>query len=61
MERLREEKERADYANEAKSMFLSNMSHEIRTPMNAIVGMTDILLREDVPENMREYLNNIKI
>ena len=60
MERLREEKERADYANEAKSMFLSNMSHEIRTPMNAIVGMTDILLREDVPENMREYLNNIK-
>lgn len=60
MERLREEKERADYANEAKSLFLSNMSHEIRTPMNAIVGMTDILLREDVPENMREYLNNIK-
>lgn len=60
MERLKEEKERADYANEAKSIFLSNMSHEIRTPMNAIVGMTDILLREDVPEEMREYLNNIK-
>ncbi len=60
MERLKEEKERADYANEAKSIFLSNMSHEIRTPMNAIVGMTDILLREDVSEEMREYLNNIK-
>ncbi|MGN0341666.1 MAG: ATP-binding protein [Roseburia sp.] len=60
MERLRVEKERADEANEAKSLFLSNMSHEIRTPMNAIVGMTDILLREDVPVGMREYLYNIK-
>ncbi len=60
MERLRVEKGRADEANEAKSLFLSNMSHEIRTPMNAIVGMTDILLREDIPVEMREYLNNIK-
>ncbi|MDY2590267.1 MAG: ATP-binding protein [Agathobacter sp.] len=60
MENLREERKRADEANEAKSMFLSNMSHEIRTPMNAIVGMTDILLREELPETAREYLNNIK-
>ena len=28
--------------------------------MNAIVGMTDILLREELPQNTREYLNNIK-
>ncbi len=32
----------AEYANKAKSEFLSNMSHDIRTPMNAIVGMTAI-------------------
>ena len=60
MEQLRKEKERADDANTAKSQFLSTMSHEIRTPMNAIVGMTEILLREKLPQNAKEYLNNIK-
>lgn len=60
MQKVEMEKEKAEAANEAKSVFLSNMSHEIRTPMNAIVGMTDILLREEQTKQTREYLNNIK-
>ncbi len=60
MAQLEVEKEKAEHANQAKSAFMSNMSHEIRTPMNAIVGMTDILLREELPAQTKEYLNNIK-
>lgn len=32
----------AEYANRAKSEFLSRMSHDIRTPMNAVLGMIKI-------------------
>lgn len=60
MTRVREEKERADAANQAKSAFVSNVSHEIRTPMNAIVGMTQIMLRRDLPRQEKEYLMNIQ-
>ncbi|MBO5459064.1 MAG: response regulator [Lachnospira sp.] len=60
IERLKEEKQRADEANAAKSTFLSNMSHEIRTPMNAIVGLTEVLLRKEWPQEETGYLLNIK-
>ena len=45
-EDLRTARERADTANQAKSVFLANMSHEIRTPLNAVLGYAQ-LLRED--------------
>ena len=41
------EKVRAESANHAKSDFLANMSHEIRTPINAVLGMNEMILRED--------------
>lgn len=60
IQRIYEEKERADEANKGKSDFLSNMSHELRTPMNVIVGMTDVLLREKQTPQNKEYLLSIK-
>ena len=45
----------ANSANEAKSSFLNNMSHEIRTPMNSILGMNEMILREEERPEIREY------
>ncbi|MBQ9419666.1 MAG: response regulator, partial [Synergistaceae bacterium] len=45
----------AKSANEAKSAFLNNMSHEIRTPMNSILGMNEMILREEDRPEIREY------
>ncbi len=47
-------------ANNAKSSFLANMSHEIRTPINAILGMNEMILREEHNAAIREYAGNIQ-
>ncbi len=43
-----------------KSRFLANMTHEIRTPMNAIIGMNELILREDLSPNARELAETIR-
>ena len=59
-EELRKAKLRAEEAAVAKSDFLSNMSHEIRTPMNAILGLTELLLKDQLPEKATENLKLIQ-
>ena len=51
--------EAAELANRTKSAFLAHMSHEMRTPMNVVVGLTDLMLEEDIAENLKENLNKI--
>ncbi len=52
-------KEKADAANNAKSIFLANMSHEIRTPMNAILGFAEILKNKNESPELENYIDGI--
>lgn len=49
----------AQQANKAKGDFIANMSHEIRTPMNAIMGIMHLVLRTELSEKQRNYLDKI--
>jgi Signal transduction histidine kinase len=45
--------QRAEEANQLKSLFLANMSHEIRTPLAAILGFTEALKEQGLTEEER--------
>ena len=58
--RAKEEREKVRRLNESQNRFFSNMSHEIRTPINTILGLNEIILREDVSDEVREDAQNIQ-
>lgn len=57
LNRLQKLVEEVKKANDAKGQFLANVSHEIKTPMNGILGMLDIVQRQDLPEKTRSQVS----
>ena len=58
--KLENARREADAANRSKSLFLAKMSHEIRTPINAIIGMNEMILREEDRQDIIDYGMDVK-
>ena len=54
------QKKEIEELNRAENHFFSSMSHEIRTPINTIIGLNEIILREDTSEEVAENARNIQ-
>ena len=59
--RAREEAARVEELNRAQNRFFSSMSHEIRTPINSILGLNEVILRqEEATEEIKKDAENIQ-
>lgn len=57
---LEKEKQLAVMMSKSKADFLASMSHEIRTPINTILGMDEMILRENKDAVIDEYAQSIR-
>jgi signal transduction histidine kinase/ActR/RegA family two-component response regulator len=60
VETIIHQKQKTEEAAQARAKFLSNMGHELRTPLNGIIGVSNLLEKEDSLPHQEEYLNILK-
>lgn len=59
-EMAKAQKEEIDQLSKAQNRFFSSMSHEIRTPINTIIGLNEMIMREEISEEVAEDARNIQ-
>ena len=55
-----EQKKELELVGKSKDAFFASMSHEIRTPINSIIGLNELILRQDPSEEVQGYAKNIQ-
>ncbi len=55
-----EQNKELERLSRTRNSFFANMSHEIRTPINTIIGLNEMILREDVSEEIAENAVHIQ-
>ncbi len=56
---IRIQKQEIEKLNESQTRFFASMSHEIRTPINTIIGLDEMILRENISDEVAEDARNI--
>ncbi|MBO5372593.1 MAG: DegV family EDD domain-containing protein [Lachnospiraceae bacterium] len=56
-----QQKEELEKTQASKNAFFANMSHEIRTPINAIIGLNEMILRNNPTGETKEYAKDIQV
>lgn len=59
-EKLMENIRELEIVEKSKDDFMVNISHEIRTPINAVCGMSEALLQEELPADVRRDIIDIQ-
>ncbi|TGM40552.1 GAF domain-containing sensor histidine kinase [Leptospira levettii] len=59
-DKLEIEKRSAERANAAKRDFIAAISHDIRNPLNSLLGMSEMIREQPIPESIHHYVNHIK-
>lgn len=55
-----EQKKELELVGKSKDVFFASMSHEIRTPINSIIGLNELIIRENPSAEIQEYAKNIQ-
>lgn len=58
---LREDNERVQAANQAKTTFIATISHELRTPLSAIVQLVNLLKHEFSVTQQQDYVSKLAV